>query len=156
MQEIVKNEIDITNFPPLLRKLARFMIENTEFDTIQDACEQLGLSSNAVYVAIHKRKKKGIDFMNYVADNWKEGLDKAKPLVRNALVREAITGTAMDRKLYFQLTGDLTNKLEVDHKITGLFAVISPSNNQLPEDIQEHRKKVKPFGVQIVDIEYED
>src|SRR3989337_3182412 len=102
MQELLKRDINITDFPPKLRKLANYLIENVEYGTIKDACEKLSLNTDAIYVAIHKCRKRGIDLMSYVSGHWKEGLNKAKPLVRNSLIREAITGTAANQKLYFQ------------------------------------------------------
>ncbi len=130
MKEIDKKEVKLSDFLPSLRKLANYLIENVDYGTIKDACEALDLNVDATYVAIHKCKKKGLDLMDYVADHWRSGLRKAKPLVRNSLIRRAIAGTAADRKLYFQLTGDLVNRQEIDHRIEGLFAVISPQDTR--------------------------
>ena len=149
MQELVKKEIKISDFPPQLRKLANYLIENVEYGTIKDACEKLNLNTDAVYVSIHKCRKRGIDLMSYVSGHWKEGLKKAKPLVRNALVREAMTGTAANQKLYFQLTGDLVERQEIKHEL-GLSFVFS--SDAIPQDLQKDRDTQKE-KTPIIDLE---
>jgi len=47
-------------------------------------------------------------------------------------------------------------ELEIDHKVTGLFACFSPDPNIMPKDIEEKRKKMKPDGVQIIDVDLDD
>ena len=149
MQGLLKRDINITDFPPKLRKLANYLIENVEYGTIKDACEKLNLNTDAVYVSIHKCRKRRIDLMSYVSDHWKEGLNKAKPMVRNALVREAINGTAANQKLFFQLTGDLVERQEVKHDI-GLSFVFAASG--IPEDIKAQRAKKKE-SAPVIDVE---
>jgi len=149
MKELIKGDINITDFPPKLRKLANYLIENVEYGTIKDACEKLNLNTDAVYVSIHKCRKRRIDLMSYVSDHWKEGLNKAKPMVRNALVREAINGTAANQKLFFQLTGDLVERQEVKHDI-GLSFVFAASG--IPEDIKAQRAKKKE-SAPVIDVE---
>ena len=149
MKELIKGDINITDFPPKLRKLANYLIENVEFGTIKDACEKLSLNTDAVYVSIHKCRKRGIDLMSYVSDHWKEGLNKAKPMVRNALIREAINGTAANQKLFFQLTGDLVEKQEIKHELGLSFVLV---NDTIPEDILQERAKEKA-NTPVIDVE---
>src|SRR3990170_5205394 len=149
MQELVKKEIKLSDFPPKLRKLADYLIENVEYGTIKDACEKLSLNTDAVYVSIHKCRKRGIDLMSYVSGHWKEGLSKAKPLVRNALIKEAITGTAANQKLFFQLTGDLVERQEIKHELGLSFVFV---NDTIPEDILQERAKEKA-NTPVIDVE---
>ena|SRR3972149_6789390 len=149
MPEITKNNHSINDFPPKLRKLANYLIENVEYGTIKDACQKLSLNPDAIYVSIHKCRKRGIDLISYVSGHWKEGLSKAKPLVRNSLIREAITGTAANQKLYFQLTGDLVERQEIKHEL-GLSFVFG--NDTIPEDILQERAKEKA-NTPVIDVE---
>lgn len=149
MKEMAKKEVNINDFPPKLRKLANYLIENVEYGTIKDACEKLSLNTDAVYVSIHKCRKRGIDLMSYVSDHWKEGLKKAKPMVRNALIREAVNGTAANQKLFFQLTGDLVERQEVKHDIGLSFVFMA---DQMPEDIRREREKEKK-STPVIDLE---
>lgn len=137
MQESPKRDLNITDFPPKLRKLAKYLIESSEFGTIKEACEKLSLSTDATYVSIHKCRKKGMDLMSYVSDHWTEGLNKVKPLVSNSFVGEAMNGTAANQKLYFQLTGDLVERQEVKHEL-GLSVLLV--SNTIPEDIRKERE----------------
>jgi len=157
MQEIAKKEINITDLPPKLRKLALYLIENIDYSSLKDACQKLDLNYNTICTRISElKRKKGINFYSYVNDKWSEGLKNNRIHVRNALVNQAITGASADRKLYFQLTGDLKDQVEIDHKITGLFAVVGSDPNIIPADIVEKDKIIKPDGKQIIDIDYED
>ena len=76
--------------------------------------------------------------------------------VYSSITNEAMSGALGQQKLVAELLGDIKNKVEIDHKITGLFAVVGPDPNIIPQDIIESDKINKPDGKQIIDIEYED
>jgi len=87
MQEIAKKEINITDLPPKLRKLALYLIENIDYSSLKDACQKLDLNYNTICTRISElKRKKGINFYSYVNDKWSEGLKNNRIHVRNALV----------------------------------------------------------------------
>ncbi len=74
--------------------------------------------------------------------------------VSKSLVDGAISGTHADRKLFFQLTGDLVERQQVDHNIKAKIMVFSPT--EIPPDIVEERAKMfDKDGVQIIDTEFD-
>jgi len=83
-------------------------------------------------------------------------LRNARPEVYRSLRERAISGSLGHQKLFSEIVGDRKDKVEVDHKVTGLFAVVGPDPNIIPKDLIEKDKIIKPDGVQIIDIDYED
>jgi len=101
-------------------------------------------------------KIKGLDFHRIVDDHVIEKLRNARPEVYKSLREKAISGSGFHQKLFSQLVGDYKERQEVDHKVTGLFAVVGSDPNIIPKDIVENDKVIKPDGKQIIDIDYED
>jgi aryl carrier-like protein len=154
MNEIAKREIKISDFPPKLRKLVQYILENSEIESFDDAINKLGMNLQSIRTMKSRLKRRGIDIDVYLHEKRLEKLKRYSPYVYDSLVTKAITGSLGHQKLFSELLGDRRNKLQIDHNITGLFAVFSGST--IPEDYQDDRKKMKPNGVQIVDIEIED
>ncbi len=154
MKEIAKPTPELSDFPPRLRRVAEVMTNSIEFTSLKAACELANVNYDSARTMIARYKKRGIDFNEYVSSKSIELLQKGKYDVCRSLRNNAISGASADRKLYFQLTGDLIDKHQIDHNVTGLFAVFSGST--IPEDYQDDRKKMKPNGVQIVDVEIEE
>lgn len=152
MQEIVKKEINISDFPPKLRKLGQFIISSGQLMTLKEACEATGINYQTVRTQILRCKKKGLNFHGLVDDYVIEKLRNARPDVYKSLQEYAISGSHTHQKLFAQIVGDLKDKLEIDHKITGLFAVYSAAPGQVPADI----KQLDPKEVQVVDLDYDN
>jgi len=102
-----KKEIEITDFPLKLRKLAKFMIESPDFMTKIEACKQINLNYNSISVAISKYRKKGINFDSYVNQFALEKLKLNKYEVSNSVLDGALNGTHKDKELFYKLTGDI-------------------------------------------------
>lgn len=83
------------------------MLESDKPIPIAQAASELGLSRDAVYSAIWKNKKKGRDFNKVIHDAAMNYMQMEKVSVVRALVDGAVSDSHADRKLYFQLTGDL-------------------------------------------------
>ncbi|MDA2918723.1 hypothetical protein MYX76_04405 [Desulfobacterota bacterium AH_259_B03_O07] len=105
---------------------------------------------------IARYRKKGIDFNEFVSSKSIELLRKGKYEVCRSLRNNAISGVSADRKLFFQLSGDYKERQEIDHKVTGFFACFGGSPTVMPDNVKEQRKKQKPNGVQIIDIDLDD
>jgi len=102
-------------------------------------------------------EKKGIDFNEFVSSKTIELLQKSKYDVYRSLRDRAISGTHADRKLFFQLTGDLVEHHKVDHNIQAKIVVFSPTPGVIPEDIREKREReTDKDGVQIIDTTFDD
>jgi hypothetical protein len=135
------NNVAVPKFSPKLRKLAKYLIHKTDYTSIKDACINLGLNVNSMYSLISQwNRKSTIDYETYVNEQWIRGLKNSRLVLRNALINRAIDGTAADRKLAFQLSGDLVERQEIRQDI-GLHFVFSGS--QTPQDIIEIREKEK-------------
>jgi hypothetical protein len=135
-----------------LRQLGRFMIDSGELMTLKDACKSIGINYNSAKSQIFKCKKKGLDFNGLVDDYVIEKLRYARPQVYKSLRERAISGSLGHQKLFAEIVGDSKNKLEVNHNVTGLFAVFGGST-VIPSIIKKEDKINKPNGVQIIDAE---
>lgn len=138
-KQIAKKEPTLKDFPPKLRKLAKFMIENTDYESKKDACLTLGLNPDNIYTYIHRFDKKSpVSFDDFVSKYWKRGFNRAKPYVRNSLVQGAINGAGKHQELYWKLSGEMVEKHEHTHEAKVQFIF---SAAQIPQDIIEEREK---------------
>ena len=156
MQELAKSSTKLEDFPPKLRKLGQFIINSGQLMTLKEACESTGINYQTIRTQILRSKKKGLDFHRLVDDHVIEKLRNARPEVYKSLQDQAISGSLGHQKLFSEIVGDRKDKLEIDHKVTGLFACFSPNPNIMPEDIKRKRKEMKPNGVQIIDVDLDD
>ena len=156
MQELAKSSTKLEDFPPKLRKLGQFIINSGQLMTLKEACESTGINYQTIRTQILRSKKKGLDFHRLVDDHVIEKLRNARPEVYKSLQEKATSGSLGHQKLFSEIVGDVKNKVEVNHKVTGLFACFSPNPNVMPEDIKRKRKEMKPNGVQIIDIDLDD
>jgi len=155
MDELTKSALKLEDFPPKLRKLANTIIETIKIKTLKEYCELANVNYDSVRATIPRLKKKGIDFNVYMNNQYMKFLIDNKLDVSKSLVDGAISGTHADRKLFFQLTGDLVERQQVDHNVKAKIVVFSPS--EIPQDIQEERAKMKDKdGVQIIDTTFDD
>jgi len=153
-KEIAKNEVTIDDFPPKLRKLSVVILENIQTKTLKEFCELANVNYNSVRATIPRLKKKGLDFNEYLNNKYRDFLNSNKLDVSKSVVDGAMSGTSADKKLFFQLTGDYTERQQIDHNIQAKIVVFSPSG--IPQDLQEEYKKERDEnGVQIIDLEFD-
>lgn len=134
VKEIAKKDINISDFPPKVRKIIDYVVGNKDFSTLDEAISQLGLNPHSISTMKSRLKKKGIILEDYIYEKRNERIRKYVPHVDNSLVTRASSGSAKHQDLFYKRTGDLVNKHQVDHRITGLFAVFSGST-QVPEEV---------------------
>lgn len=144
--------MELSDFPPKLRKLANTIIETIQIKTLKEYCELSDVNYCSVTTLISRYRKKGIDFNVYLNNQYRKFLDSNKLDVTKSLVEGAIAGTSADKKLYFQLTGDLIERQK--HKHTHAVIVASPMSTTPPKDIikreEEEKKKAEET---IMDVE---
>jgi len=156
MDELTKSALKLEDFPPKLRKLAQIIIENIQTKTLKEYCELANVNYDSVRATIPRLKKKGIDFNVYMNNQYMKFLIDNKLDVSKSVVEGAISGTHADRKLFFQLTGDLVEHHKVDHNLKAKIVVFSPGNI-IPKDVQEQfDKETDENGVQIIDHEFDE
>jgi len=147
-----KKELELNDFPPKLRKLAQTIVETLQIKTLKEYCQLANVNYNSVRATIPRYKKKGIDFNVYLNNQYLKFLIDNKLNVSKSVVSGAIGGVSADKKLYYQLTGDLIERQE--HKHTHAVIVACPQPSQPPADIlrkeEEYRKKEQE---KIVDVE---
>ncbi len=156
MNELSKPSTKLEDFPPRLRRVAEIMTNSIEFYSLKRACELANVNYDSAKTMIARYRRKGIDFNEFVSSKTIELLEKGKYDVYKSLRDKAISGSGFHQKLFSQLVGDYKERQEVDHKVTGLFAVVGSDPNIIPADIKEWDKVNKPNGKQIIDIDYED
>ena len=158
MRELAKSSPKLEDFPPKLRNLGRFIINSGQLMTLKEACEATSINYQTVRTQILRSKKKGLDFHRLVDDHVIEKLRNARPEVYKSLQERAISGSLGHQKLFSEIVGDIKDKLEIDHKLTGLHYVYAPSSKleDMPEGIKKIREKTKPDGIQIIDADMDD
>ncbi len=156
MNELAKASTNLEDFPPRLRRVAEIMTNSIEFYSLKRACELANVNYDSAKTMISRYRRKGIDFNEFVSSKTIELLEKGKYDVYKSLRDKAISGSGFHQKLFSQLVGDYKERQEVDHKMTGLFAVVGSDHNIIPKDLIEKDKIIKPDGKQIIDIDYED
>ena len=153
-KEIANKEVKLQDFSPRLRRVAEIMVNSIEFYSLKKACELANVNYDSAKTMIARYRKKGIDFNVFVSSKAIELLNKGKYDVYRSLRNGAISGTHADRKLFFQLTGDLVERQQINHNLKSMITVFSPG--KMPDDVREKREReTDEHGVQIIDLEYD-
>lgn len=129
---------DLKSYPPRLRKVAQYIFNSNRLLTVDDAIKELSLNRKSIYNGISNCKKKGSDFYEFLNQSFHIMLSKSKYEVGQALVREAVSDSHMDRKLFFQLTGDLKETSNINF---GTLAIGINVSSIQPQD-QDREKGV--------------
>ncbi len=141
MKQLPKTTPKLEDFPPKLRKLANTIIETIKIKTLKEYCELANVNYDSVRATIPRLKKKGLDFNVYMNNQYIKFLIDNKLDVSKSVVEGAMSGTSADKKLYFQLTGDLVERQQIDHKLQAKIVVFSPG--KMPDDVREKREERK-------------
>lgn len=111
---IPENAISLKQFPPVLRDLGKYLLESDKPVSYTQACKELNLNRDSVYTTINRVRRKGLDFQKFIDEQSSMILNQSKVGVFRALVEGAVSDSHMDRKLYFQLTGDLKESTNIN------------------------------------------
>src|SRR3989337_2646545 len=149
MQKLAKKQVELSRFPPKLRRLAEYLIYNMECESIKEACDMLNLNYDSIETMMSRyRRKYGMDLIDYVNDEWKKGLHRTKIFRRNSLVKRAMDGVMKAQELSWKLDGSLIERQEVRHELGLSFVLVAEG---IPSDIQklrEEEEKSKAIDVQ--------
>jgi len=115
---IPEDTISLKKFPPKVRKVARYILENEEIPTWKAACAAVDVDYDTFRKEIWRARKKGNDFQKFIEEQSTSLLKMEKLAVHGALLRGAVSDSHADRKLYYQLTGDLKEQTNIQHNIT--------------------------------------
>ncbi len=100
-------ELSIEDFPPVLKKLNKIIIDNYTFKDIKELCINNSLSYDAVMGAISKHKRKGFNYYQLLDSQRQLKFLQVKPLIDNSMIDGALNGTNKDKELFYKLTGDI-------------------------------------------------
>lgn len=154
-----QNELNLNDFPPILRMVLEYKLNSgPERITFKGICNVLNIDYDTFKSAKWEYKAKHNKDMDlYLDEHRMDPIKRGTFDTYQRITFDAVeNGKLGQQKLLVELRGDIKNKLEIDHKVTGLFACFSPNPNVMPKDIQEKRKKMKPDGVQIIDVDLDD
>lgn len=115
--ESIEDVISLKQFPPKLRKLAKYMLQNEEIKTVSDACRELDFNIQSIFTMIHRTKQNGNDFRKFIDEQSKMMLQVGKFEVYKALQQGAVSQSSTahnDRKTYLLLTGDLKESTNIN------------------------------------------
>ena len=126
----------LNDYPSSLRKLAKFMLDNDDILTVSEAIKKGNFNYSSITTIMSREKKKGKDFKKFMNNQMQTMLNGQKLKVAKALIDGAVSDSHQDRKLYFQLTGDLkeeanitVNNLTIGINISGA----RPADTQRPK-----------------------
>jgi len=139
LQAIQNNVIDLKQFPPKLRKLAKFMLQSDTHMTLKECCKECDLNIDSIYTMIDRSKREGNDFQQFIHDQMTKVLQSNKLNVANKLVEGAVNGEHPAQKLFYELTGDL--KKEVDINVNNVLTIGISTQGIRPSDLD------RPKGV---------
>ncbi|MDA2918048.1 hypothetical protein MYX76_00895 [Desulfobacterota bacterium AH_259_B03_O07] len=153
-----QKDLKLSDFPPILRKVLKYKLDNgQEVITFKGICNKLNINFDSFKANKWKYANKyNKDLDLYLDEHRMDVIKRGTFDTYQSITLQAQEGKLGQQKLVAELRGDIRNKLEIDHKVTGLFACFSPNPNVMPKDIEEKRKEMKPNGVQIIDIDLDD
>ena len=117
----ISNHILLKQFPPKLRKLAKYLLESEEPMTVSDACRDLNLNRASIGTLIYKAKQKGNDFIEFINEQSKMLLHSNRIGVYKAVVLGSVAQTStahQHQKLFSQLVGDTREDVRINSSIT--------------------------------------
>lgn len=136
--EITINEtVSLKKFPPMLRKLAKYILENNTPTTLSCAARALNMNIYSVNSTIYRAKKNGNDFQKFIDEQAKMILHQNKVAVYKAVVDGAVSGSSTahnNQKLFAQLTGDLKDSGATTTHITLAIGINSHPNIQFGDE----------------------
>lgn len=135
---ILSNEgiIDLSRFPPNLRKLGKYLLKHGMKGTLKATCEELKLNVNSITSQIYSEKQKGNDFNKFIEEISFTALDTALIDVDRALINGAVSDSHADRKLFYQRTGRLKdNETNVNINVLSVSAPV----NTTPPDVNQDK-----------------
>ncbi|MDA2919541.1 hypothetical protein MYX76_08635 [Desulfobacterota bacterium AH_259_B03_O07] len=158
VEKLSKQPTKLSDFPPILRKVVEYKLNSgPESITFKDICDKVGVNYETFRSEKWKYKTKhNKDLDLYLYNHRLDPIKNSAYEIYSSITNKAISGALGQQKLVAELLGDIKNKLEIDHKITGLFACFSPNPNVMPEDIKRRRKEMKPNNIQVIDIDLDD
>jgi transcriptional antiterminator len=113
----VEDIISLKHFPPMLRKIGKYLLKSDHPMTIAHACDELNLNKGTIYTEIYRARKKGNDFQEFIDYHAKSTLHANKLAVYDRLCERAVSDASTshnDRKTYLQLTGDLKESTNIN------------------------------------------
>lgn len=141
---IPENTVSLKQFPPKVRKVAKYILQSESIPTWKAACQEAGVDYQTFRTLISRAKKKGNDFQKFIEEQSTSLLKMEKLAVHSALLAGAVSDSHADRKLYYQLTGDLKEHTNIQTNITLNMGFIPASSHE-----QDTRKPgmidVQPF-----------
>lgn len=103
------------------RAKAAEMLTNPEFSgSVADICRTVGVARSTFY-----RWMKEPDYLEYLQELIDSFTDSELASVWKALIAECKTGNVQAIKLYFELKGKYSLKIEVSEKLADVFAQMS-------------------------------
>lgn len=103
------------------------MLESEEIMTVGEAIRNGNFNYGSITTLISRERKKGRDFKRFMNTQLQNLLAGQKIKVAKALINGAVSESHADRKLFFQLTGDLKEQaVSVTNTLTIGIAVNVP------------------------------
>lgn len=137
MPVIVKeNNLDINDFPPVLRKLAEKVMEKYNFASLQQLCDNEGFNYQVVQNAISRCRKKGNDFGLLVYYLLEERNKKWLGFVDNKVLEKALESDMTAAKLFYQRSGVLQSgsggdRVQVNNQVNLTFMSPLPDKDKI-------------------------
>ncbi len=127
-------ETTLDDFPPVLRKLAEKVMEKYNFGSLQELCNNEGMSYRSVLNAISREKKKGNDFRMLLYSLLDYRNKCLLPFVDNVVYGKALESDMTAAKLFYQRTGAIQtgsggDRVQVNNQINLAFTPPLPDKD---------------------------
>lgn len=108
------------------------MLTNPEFDgTVTELCASVGVARSTFYKWMEDK-----DYLKYIENLIDKYTDSELSTVWKSLIRECEAGNIQAIKLYFELKGKYSNKVEIDGTINNPYAGLTEEQlRKLADDV---------------------
>jgi len=158
MEKLSKQPTKLSDFPPILRKVLKYKLDNgQEVITFKDICNKLNINFDSFKANKWKYANKfNKDLDLYLDEHRMDVIKRGSFDTYQSITLQAQEGKLGQQKLVAELRGDIRNKLEIDHRVTGFFACFGGSPSVMPDNVKKERERTMKDGVQIIDIDLDD
>ncbi len=132
-----KKELKPSDFPPVLRKIVKFIGNNPQPVNLTKVCNELGLGYNKVMLTVYRYQERGLDFYALLDDMNYEAMKRARPMVDTVVTERALEGAHKHMELFYKRVrapGFTDPKTEINVNIQSNFnTIVCPSG---PPDLE--------------------
>ena len=139
-----RKDVSIEDFPPKVRKVAKYIETNIKNYSISKVCQSIGVDYKNVMTMISRSRKKGNDF-NVLLESMRASRNSGRVIfVDDAVYKKALGSDTAAAKLFYQSngyiqTGSGGDRLTVNNiiQLGTVVPLIAENGNILPNNLKD-------------------